>query len=143
MEDELEPEIETPESPDIRQLRKKAKQADDLAEQITTLRRENTIFKAKLDLTPRQIRALASDPDVDWDDPESVRAAAVEMGWAKEPEPEIPDEEMRTLGRIEQASAGTEHVGKVNPVDSIRSAETPEEVIAAATRAGVRIAGSE
>ena len=143
MEDELEPENEPQESPDIRQLRKKAKQADELAETVNSLKRENTIFKAKLDLTPRQIRALASDPDVDWDDPESVRSAAVEMGWAKAPEPEVPDEELKTLERMANASAGAEHVGKTNPVDEINSAQTPDEVIAAATKAGVRLAGYE
>lgn len=146
MEEELEPENEPQqerESKDMRLLRQKAKQADELAETVTSLKRENTIFKAKLDLTPRQIRALASDPDVDWDDPESVRSAAVDMGWATPKEPEVDPEEVKTLQRIEQASAGAEHVGKTNPVDEIKSAQSPEEVVAAYQKAGGRIAGEQ
>lgn len=131
------------ESEDIRLLRKKAKRADELEPEVSKLRQQLAIAQAGLsDLNDKQVKALIASHDGEWDG-ESLKATAVDLGFAKAPEPEVPAEELKTLERMANASAGAEHVGKVRPVDEIASAQTPEEVMAAYRKAGGNIAQRE
>ena len=142
MEDELEPENEPQESPDIRQLRKKAKLADEAEARANAAERKLAIIQAGVDINSPTGKLFLKAYDGD-NDTDSIQTAAQEYGVIKAPEPEVPAEELKTLERMANASAGAEHVGKTNPVDEIKSAQSPEEVIAAYEKAGGRIAGGE
>lgn len=84
-----------------RELEAKAAEADQL-------RREVAIFKAGLTgLTERQVRLLASEVG-DNLTPEAINAAAQELGWAKQPEPDSApsQEEVAAFDRAASASNG-------------------------------------
>ena len=114
--------LETEEGPNIRQLRQKAKKADTLEKELSSLRRENLIFRAGLtDLTDKQIAALAAVHDGD-ETPDAYRATAEELGYAKPKEPEVPTAETEALNRIDQATVASSPSGNVDHKEGMRLA---------------------
>lgn len=105
------------EDPNLRQLRKKAKKADELAAlepENAELRKKLAIYEAGLTgLTARQIRALSREDDIDWSDSDSIKAAAEELGYGTTAvdKQQVPQEELDAQERIQKAGAGAGAAG--------------------------------
>lgn len=120
-----------------RRLAKEAKRAQELEQQLQSYQRADALRGAALNLTDRQRKALEATHDGEWT-PEALRATAVDLGWAQPPPPDTPPTEQAALERITQAAA-SETSSEVHATDRIASAQSPEEVLAAAREAGVRL----
>ena len=77
------------ESQVIRELRAQVKTLKGADTEASTLRQENALLKAGLDLTPIQAKALLATHDGEMD-PEALKATATELGFAKPPEAAQP-----------------------------------------------------
>jgi hypothetical protein len=93
------------ESDDIRQLRKKAKKADALEAELTTLKREKEFTRAGLDPDNAQHRYFMRGYDGDLS-AEAIKAEAQSAGFLEAPATQVPAEEQETQARISAASAG-------------------------------------
>lgn len=89
----------------LRDAKKRSKEADELREKLTTYERKEALRDAGLTLNDKQLRALQAAHDGDFD-AESIRQTAVELGFAAAPEPSETDEALEAQERITAASAG-------------------------------------
>lgn len=113
------------ETPDIRDLRRKAKRHDELEAEIAEIKRERALEKAGLktpdgrDLTERQIKALLATHDGEMT-ADALRATALDLGFVTPSEQEQErTEALATEDRIAQAAAGagTPRAGVLTPAD--------------------------
>jgi hypothetical protein len=123
----------TTDNHDIRQLREKAKLADEQALRITALERENAFSKA--------LGERVTDPKMDYflrgyDGPlevEAIQAEALAKGFLPDPtqaqqSPSRPD--LDAASRMAAASQGAGEPIPTSVVDAIANAKTAEEVMA-------------
>lgn len=118
------------EQPDIRQLRKEAKEAKQLRSQLAemeTMRREHAALKAGLTgLSDKQLAAGLATYDGDISDSTALRTHFTELGIFKaEPDkPAVPDAEMATHQRIAEAAGGGEQPTDLGDAKARLLAET-------------------
>lgn len=119
------------ESDKFRQLRQKAKRADDLAAENEALRRENALAKAGLDLSPAQQKALLAVHEGDLT-PEALVKTATELKMVPEPaepEPQVPDDDVAAQRRTQEAMAGTPADAHPETLDERLSKATSQEEV--------------
>jgi len=122
----------------VRDLEKRAKDADRVKAEAESAKRELAFMKAGIDLdSPTgKLFAKAYDGEASLD---AVRSAAQEYGVLDQPKTQIPADEFAAINRIGSAAAG----GQVNdPVDyaaEINAADTPDAVLAILQKAGVSL----
>lgn len=107
---------ETQDNPDLRALRQKADQADQLGKELAELRRKDAFRDAGLDPTNRQhaIYMKAYDGDLE---PTKIRQQATDDGFLGDPAPpaaQASPEEQAGFGRIGEATAGGGAPGAVS-----------------------------
>jgi hypothetical protein len=125
------------ESSVIKELRQKAKRADDLEPEVATLRQENAILKAGVtDLSPAKQKALLAAHEGDLE-PEALRKTATELGFIAEAPaevetPQVPADEVAAHKRIQEATAAAApseaQVRTLN--DELLEAKSAEEITA-------------
>lgn len=122
---------------DLRNLRKAAKERDDMAAKLSARDRELAFAKAKLDLEDPRIRYFIKGYDGELSS-EAIRAQAEEDGFLSAMADQKPDTsgEVRAQGRIANASAGAGQTKEPDLVEQIRNAQSQEEVMALMTQAG-------
>lgn len=128
------------ESSVIRELRQKAKKADDLDTEVKALRMENALAKAgMIDLSEAKRKALLAAHDGDLE-VGALRKTAVDLGFISEPEPEphVPANEVAAHQRAQEATAQAEpadaHPEKLE--DLIAKTKSPEDLDALMASAG-------
>lgn len=131
---------EPSESSVIRELRQKAKRADDLAAENDALRKESAITKAGLDLTPAQQTALLAVHEGEFT-PEALAATHATLfgGGKAEEAPQVPADEVEAQQRVQEASASPE-AADAHPetlAERIGRANTEAEVRALLAEAGI------
>jgi hypothetical protein len=110
---------------ELRKAQKAAKTGRDTETERDTLRRELAVYKAGLDLKPRQVAALFAAHEGDDMSPEALRATAVDLGWV-EPEQDGDDEQATEAAagheRISAAANGASPVqaGAITPGDVVQ-----------------------
>lgn len=142
----LDDDEQSQDSPVIRDLREKAKEADTAKAEAAAARRELTLHKAGLgNLTEKQMKALNAAHEGDWE-PESIKATAAELGFLhtddeqKPDGPQIPATELASMQRV-QSTSGAQAPPPVPSTDAERAAayaaaETPEQLTAMLREAG-------
>lgn len=121
---------------DLRALRKKARQYDELAVKQGQLEREMAFAKAKLDLDDPRIGYFVKAYDGELTS-EAIRAKAEEVGFIRAQQQEAPpSSEVQAHQRFVQASQGAGDVMNVKLEDAIAQAKTAEEVLELMERAG-------
>lgn len=120
----------------IRTLERDAKQARKAQDELAQMRRELALSRAGVaDLTERQQRALLAsiDGDVTAD---SVREAAVDLGFVQPPPTAPAAEEQQAMERMSQASAGATDPGSEDSIAKLhRAAEGGQEALLAQLQA--------
>lgn len=128
----------------IKDLRIKAKRADDLDAEVKALRQETAILKAGItDLTPAKQKALLAAHEGDLD-AESLRKTATELGFiavlaAEAETPQVSAEEQAAHQRVAEATAAAEpsEAQLKTLEDKMREARSPEELAAILDNAGL------
>lgn len=122
---------------DLRNLRKAAKERDEMAARLSSRDRELAFAKAKLDLEDPRIRYFIKGYDGELTS-EAIRSQAEEDGFLSPPSNTKVDtsEEVRAQGRIANASAGANQTVEPNLVEKIQNAGSQEEVMALMIAAG-------
>lgn len=122
----------------IRDLEKRAKDADRVRAEADSARRELALLKAGIDLDSPQGKLFAKAYDGDFT-VDAVKAAATEYGVIDAPKPQVPAEEFAAMGRIANAAAGGQVHDPVDHFSEINAAETPQQVLEILARAGVAL----
>lgn len=112
----------------IRDLEKRAKQADQIKAEAESAKRELSFLKAGINLDTPQGKLFAKAYDGEFT-VDAVRAAAEEYGVIESSKPEIPKEELDSLDRISRAGSVPSTVGMDDPFARINQAESPSEII--------------
>lgn len=120
---------------DLRALRKKARQYDEVVVKTAKLEREMAFAKAKLDLDDPRIGYFVKGYDGELTS-DAIRAKAEEDGFLAKQETAPPSGEVQAHQRFVQASQGAGDVNNTKLEDAIRSARTPDEVLDLMERAG-------
>lgn len=131
---------EDDDSPVIRDLRQRAKRADEAEARATELERRLAVSEAGLTgLSDKRRVALFAAHDGDLE-PDALKATAIELGYIQpEVEPaQTPPDERAANERINAAGAGAPPAGgKPELLDKIRSAGSEAEYWAAVNEAGL------
>lgn len=124
-----------PSGEDFKELRARAKRAEEAERQRDALLRELAFARADLpkDMPGRDYFAKAYEGDLTAD---AIRKAATEAGLIKV-EPQVPAEERAALEAINAASAGATQPPPFDFAAEVAKATTPEQVMALAQRAGM------
>jgi len=120
---------------DIRALRQKAKERDQLAAQLAERERELAFAKSGLDFNDPKLKYFVKGYDGDLS-PEAIRAQAQADGFLPAPPPQNPAE-VDAYGRIANASSGASETPTPDLSDLIRQANSPEEVMQLVAKAGL------
>lgn len=123
---------EQQENQDIRNLRKAAKERDQLQAQLRERDRELAFAKAKLDLDDPRMKYFVKAYDGELT-PEAVRARAEEDGFV--PKSQTPPD-VTAQQRIASASSGASETPGTDLEDAIRGASSQEEVMKLMSQAG-------
>jgi hypothetical protein len=125
----------------LKELRRKAKERDQFEAELSQTRQENAVLTAGLgELSDRQRKALLATHDGDLT-AEGLRESAVELGFVKAPEPDVPDGEREAHQRVQQAAASAEPAGSPNVAAEIAAAKTETELKAILEREGLAVPG--
>lgn len=121
------------ESPVIRDLRKKAKEADRFAVENAQLKKDLILHQAGLNsLSEKQLKALTAAHDGDWTS-DGIKATATELGFYSTPQPAASSEPENSpdpaMQRVD-AATGTPAQPPPDLDAKIRAATTPGEVMA-------------
>ena len=107
--------VEIPESPNVRQMRERIEQleaeanrAKDLEAQLQGVQRTHALSSAGLQLDEVKQKALEAVHQGEWT-PDALKDTAVKLGWM-EATPPVPPQEQQSLGRMEAAIQGGNHV---------------------------------
>jgi len=122
----------------VRDLEKRAKDADRVRAEADAARRELAFLKAGIDLESPQGKLFAKAYDGDFT-VDAVKASATEYGVLDAPKQQIPTEEFAAMNRIASAAAGGQAHDPVDHVSEIDAAETPQQVLEILQRAGVSL----
>jgi hypothetical protein len=122
----------------IRDLEKRAKDAERVRAEADEARRELAFLKAGIDLDSPQGKLFAKAYDGEFT-VDAVRASATEYGVLETPKQQIPTEEFAAMNRIASAAAGGQVHDPVDHVAEISAAETPQQVIEILAKAGVSL----
>lgn len=122
----------------IRDLEKRAKQADQIRAEAESAKRELSFLKAGINLDSPQGKLFAKAYDGEFS-VEAVRAAAEEYGVIESSKPEIPQEELDSLDRISRAGSVPSTIGMNDPLSRINQAESPAEIIEILKEQGIVI----
>lgn len=122
----------------VRDLEKRAKEADRVKAEAESAKRELAFLKAGIDVdTPQgKLFAKAYDGDPSF---EAVKAAAQEYGLLDAGKQTVPADEFAAINRIGSAAAGGQVHDPVDYVAEISAAETPEAVLAVLQKANVQL----
>lgn len=122
----------------VRDLEKRAKEADRIRVEAESAKRELAFLKAGINLdTPQgKLFAKAYDGEPSF---EAVKAAAQEYGVLDAPKQSIPADEFAAINRIGSAAAGGQVHDPVDHVAEINAADTPDAVLAVLAKAGVSL----
>ena len=140
---ETDTEVSEDESPVIRELRERAKRADEATAQAESLLKENTILRAGLnDLTPLQVKAITATHEGEWT-VDAIKATATDLGFGAKPQsPEVPQQvpqqELDAIQRVQEA--GNSVPSPPDPgLDAVINGQynSLEELDAALTTAGM------
>lgn len=115
------------EHPDIRALRQKAKERDQLANQLAERERELAFAKSGLDFDDPKLKYFIKGYDGELT-PEAIKAKAQEDGFLAPPPPPN-QQEVSGHQRITNASSGASETPTPELADLISQASTPEEVM--------------
>lgn len=105
----------------LREAKKQAKTNHEKAERAATLERENLLLRVGGEFTERQQKALFASIDGD-PTPDSVREAAIELGFMKAPENTPEQQEAAALQRMSTASSGDADSIESDPVARLQRA---------------------
>lgn len=122
----------------VRDLEKRAKDADRVRAEADAARRELAFLKAGIDLDSPQGKLFAKAYDGDFT-VDAVKASATEYGVLDAPKPQIPSEEFAAMNRIASAAAGGQVHDPVDHLSEISAAETPQQVLEVLAKAGVSL----
>lgn len=112
---------------DIKNLRRAAKERDDLQKQLADRDRELAFAKAKLDLDDPKLRYFIKGYEGELT-PDAIRTQAQADGFLPAPPP--PDQsEMNAHQRVQHASSGAGDAPPPDLNDQIRQAQSQEEVM--------------
>lgn len=112
----------------IRDLEKRAKQADQIKAEAESAKRELAFLKAGIDLNTPQGKLFAKAYDGEFT-ADAVKSAAEEYGVLEAAKPAIPTEELDSFDRISRAGSVPSAVGMDDPLSKINQAESPAEII--------------
>lgn len=112
----------------IRDLEKRAKQADQIKAEAESAKRELAFLKAGIDLNTPQGKLFAKAYDGEFT-ADAVKAAAEEYGVLEPAKPEIPREELDSFDRISRAGSVPSTISGDDPLAKINQAESPQEII--------------
>lgn len=117
----------TPSQNDLRNLRKKAKERDELAAKLERLERNEAFRDAGLDLKDAKAKYFMKGYDGDMT-PEAIKAEALSAGFLSEAPPP-PDPDADAHRRMDQANAGaTSPSGKKTPQEWAAEFAAAEEL---------------
>lgn len=102
----------------LRQLREKARRADEAEAENQRLKRQLVFADAGLKLDDMKRKALEASHEGDWT-PDAIRDTAVKLGWADPPKPDVPAEEFQAQDAIARASSGQQ---AAPPADDLNAA---------------------
>lgn len=102
----------------LRQLREKARRADDAEAENQRLKRQLVFADAGLKLDDMKRKALEASHEGDWT-ADAIRDTAVKLGWAEPPKPDVPPEEFQAQDAIARASSGQQ---AAQPADDLNAA---------------------
>ena len=124
---------------DLRALRKKARQYDEVSTKMTQLEREMVFAKAKLDLDSDPRLRYFVDGYKGELTVEAIRAQAEKDGFLNvtQPQPTTSDDEIKAHQRLVNASQGGGDVGDFDVGEALRNARSPQEVMDVVIRAGL------
>lgn len=122
---------------DLKALRRKARQADEMAPKIQSYERELAFAKAKLDFDDPKMKFFIKGYEGELNS-EAIRQAALENGFLAPPDEQIPQDELRQHQRAANASAGAEEVmPEPDIMTKLGTAKNPDEIMKLLTAAGV------
>lgn len=136
-------------SPAIPQMRKRIKELEAIEKEAAELRRENTLQKLGVDAEDKQVKLFlkAEGGDLDWSDPEQVKASLAEYDlYAPQGQGgggELSGDQ-RAEAQAHRAMSKAATSGDTQPVGGgpdYSTAETPEEVLEMARKAGATVQG--
>lgn len=120
----------------LKELRRKAREADRLQAQLAARDKELAFARAKLDLDDPKLKYFIKGYEGDLT-PEAIREQAIADGFLPKPEPSTPPGEMTAQQRIAAASSGAGETPTPDLNDLIRQANSPEEVMQLVAKAGL------
>lgn len=120
----------------LKELRRKAREADRLQAQIDAKDRELAFARAKLDLDDPKLKYFIKGYEGELT-ADAIRAQAISDGFLPAPESKIPDGELDAQQRIAGASSGAGETPTQNLNELIAQANSPEEVMKLVTQAGL------
>lgn len=121
-------------SEDLRNLRKAAKERNELQAQIEQQKRELAFAKANLDLNDPKLGYFIKGYEGDLT-PEAIRAQALADGFIQQQQ--ASNEELNAQQRIANASSGAGETTDPGIIDKMRHASSVEEVMKLAAEAGM------
>ena len=119
----------------LRALRQKAKERDDLAAQLAERDRELAFAKSGLDFNDPKLKYFIKGYDGELT-PDAIKAKAQEDGFLAAPTPKNAAEVVAQQ-RIANASSGASETPNEDLHDLIRQANSPEEVMKLVAQAGL------
>ena len=122
----------------VRDLEKRAKEADKIRAEAESAKRELAFMKAGINLETPQGKLFAKAYDGEFT-VDAVKAAATEYGVLDVPTPQVPADEFAAMNRIASAAAGGQIHDPVDYVAEIGAAETPDQVLQVLAKAGVSL----
>lgn len=111
----------------LRQLREKARRADEAEAENQTLKRQLVFADAGLKLDPMKRKALEASHEGEWT-PDAVRDTAVKLGWADAPPPDVPNDEFKAHDEIARAAAGAQPAMPEDFSAAIKACKTEGEL---------------
>jgi len=122
----------------VRDLEKRAKDADKIRAEAESAKRELALLKAGINLDTPQGKLFAKAYDGEFT-VDAVKAAATEYGVLDAPTTQVPADEFAAMNRIASAAAGGQVHDPVDYVSEISAAETPDQVLQVLAKAGVSL----
>lgn len=122
----------------VRDLERRAKDADRVRAEAESAKRELALLKAGIDVNTPQGKLFAKAYDGEYT-VDAVKAAATEYGVLEAAAPAIPADEFAAMNRIASAAAGGQVHDPVDYAAEINAAETPDAVLQVLAKAGVSL----
>jgi hypothetical protein len=120
----------------LKELRRKARDADRLQAQLEAQARELAFAKAKLDLDDPKLKYFIKGYEGDLS-PEAIREQAIADGFLAKAEQPTPPQDLTAQQRIAAASSGAGETPQPNLHELLSQANSPEEVMRLVAQSGL------